>query len=76
MLYLDDILARELKDEQYAFSIGGRMHRLCLLPSIDELNVSPKEMALTSYTHSKPPPEKCLIEGGGKEDKKDKANQA
>ena len=38
-------------DIEEPYFVGGRMHRLCLLPAIDELKVSEKELALSKHFH-------------------------
>nr|XP_009860033.2 uncharacterized protein LOC100175887 [Ciona intestinalis] len=34
------------------FPTGGRIHRLCLLPAIDEISITPREYALSKVTHA------------------------
>ena len=71
---LDDVLSREVRTDQFSYSVGGRIHRLCLLPSIDELNVSPKELALSNFLHSNPDPD-ILVSGGENATENNKTTQ-
>ena len=54
ILRADDVKAQAPEEQPFSYYDGGRIHRLCLLPSIDELNVTSDELALTKHSHANP----------------------